>query len=59
MKDFNVSPIANLRQISEEGLTAFLEGERQRHHCDRCGGTVCIHNGKCYDCDDVESWREG
>ncbi len=59
MKNFKVSLIGNLRQILEEGLGAFLEGEEQRHRCGRCGGTVCVHNGKCYDCDAVESWRRG
>lgn len=59
MKNFQVSLIANLRHISEEGVTAFLEDERERHRCDRCGGTVCLHNGKCYDCDDVKTWRKG
>ncbi len=55
---YSVSLIENLRQISREGLPAFLRAERERYLCARCGGTVCIHNGKCYDCEPIESWRK-
>ncbi len=57
VKNFNVSLIANLQRISTEGVKAFLQEEKQRYQCSRCGGTICIHNGKCYDCDPIESWR--
>ncbi len=55
--NYNVSLIENLRQISRKGLPAFLQAERERYQCARCGGTVSIHNGKCYDCEPIERWR--
>ncbi len=57
VKTYNVSPIANLRYLAAEGGAAFLEDQKQRYRCGRCGGTLCVHNGKCYNCDRIESWR--
>ncbi len=56
-RDYNVSFIENLRHITQHGIKDFLETERLRHRCERCGGIVCIHNRKCYNCDHVETWR--
>ena len=57
--NYRVSLIDNLRQISGKGIIAFLEDQRERYRCRNCEGTVCIHNGKCYDCEIVEHWRKG
>ncbi len=56
--NYNVSLIANLRQIAAEGLHAFLVEQEAKYRCKNCGGPVCIHNGKCYDCETIESWRK-
>ncbi len=54
---YSLSLIENLKRIEEVGLSAFVTGEIARHRCDRCGGIICIHNGKCYDCEVIEHWR--
>ena len=54
---YQTSPIANLQVIQREGMAAFLESEAERYRCPRCEGLLCVHNGKCYKCDKVESWR--
>ncbi len=56
-KNYNYSPIENLRVIARDGMAAFLKKEKALHHCARCGGTICIHNKKCYTCDEIVSWR--
>jgi hypothetical protein len=47
---YNTSLIDNLLQIRREGLEKFLETEAEKHKCLVCGGTVSIHNNKCYNC---------
>jgi hypothetical protein len=54
---YDYSFIENLKIIREKGLDAFLEREREQWKCPNCGDVICIHNGKCYKCQTVESWR--
>ncbi len=54
---YQTSLIANLKEIQAKGVAAFLEAEQARYACPRCGGLTCVHNGKCYRCDEVGSWR--
>ena len=56
-RNYQASPIANLREIQAIGLDVFLQHQGERYSCPRCGGLVCLHNGKCYHCETVESWR--
>ena len=44
------SPMQNLRDIRELGMEAFLEREREKWTCEKCGGPICVHNGFCRDC---------
>ncbi len=55
-KNFNVSPIENLNNIKRDGIDKFLEHQEEKYKCSRCGGIICIHNKKCYDCNKVEIW---
>jgi hypothetical protein len=55
---YEYSPVANLRMIAKNGMDAFLKKERALHKCSRCGGIISIHNGKCYNCDEIVSWRK-
>ncbi len=50
MSRYNTSLIGNLLQIKQEGLERFLEKEAEKHKCPICGGTVSIHDRKCYGC---------
>ena len=54
---YNYSMIETLEAVSTEGIQVLLAAHRARYRCPRCGGVICIHNGKCYACDDVKSWR--
>jgi hypothetical protein len=56
-RNYNMSMIENLKAIKESGMEAFLKDQREKYQCPNCGGVICIHNGKCYDCQTVESWR--
>jgi hypothetical protein len=56
-KNYDASLIGNLREIKKVGVEGFLKGQRQLFECPRCKGTVSVHNGKCYDCDKIESWK--
>ena len=56
-KNYRASPIKNLLDIQERGMTAFLKGEAKKYSCEKCGGTRSLHNNKCYDCEVIESWR--
>ena len=56
-RNYNMSMIENLRQLAQEGMEAFLKDQREKYRCPNCGSVICIHNGKCYDCQTVESWR--
>lgn len=54
---YDMSMMENLRQIKEEGMEAFLAAQRAKYRCPRCGGVVCIHNGRCYECEPDKSRR--
>jgi hypothetical protein len=47
---YSVSAIENLQHIRDEGIASFLRTEEAKWRCPECGGTVCCHNGICYDC---------
>ena len=44
------SPMENVAFIRKEGMTAFLDRERTKWSCPSCGGTFCVHTGRCAAC---------
>jgi hypothetical protein len=48
---FKMSMIENLEFIGKHGMERFLEKERVKWRCLKCGGVICCHNGLCYRCD--------
>lgn len=48
---YRMSMVANLKDIRDRGIEAFLSQEQQKWQCARCGGTICCHNGLCFHCD--------
>jgi len=56
-KNYDMSMIDNLKKIKQSGIDAFLKNQRKKYECPRCGGVICVHNRKCYDCETIESWR--
>ena len=55
---YGMSLIENLNYIENNGLDQFLKRQRIKYKCSKCGDTICIHNKKCYTCDDIISWKE-
>jgi len=47
---YSTSLIDNLRDIQTKGLDGWLREEEIKWKCANCGGTVSIHDRKCYDC---------
>jgi len=50
-KRYRMNMVENLRYIKEHGLTKFLEAEKEKWKCHKCGKVICCHNGLCYSCD--------
>ena len=47
---YEMSMIENLEYIGENGVNKFIEREKTRWKCPKCGGVTCVHNKKCYTC---------
>ena len=47
---FHMSFIENLHFIKEQGITKFLERQREKWECPDCGKVICCHNGICFSC---------
>lgn len=47
---FGMSMIDNLKNIKENGMEKFLQEQEEKYKCPKCGGVICVHNGKCYSC---------
>jgi hypothetical protein len=45
-----MSMIDNLRYIQTRGIDQFLTNEQERWKCSICGGIICVHDKKCYTC---------
>jgi hypothetical protein len=52
---YGMSFIDNLEEIRRIGIAGFTEAQAERHRCPRCGGTVCVHDKRCYRCDPTGS----
>jgi len=52
---YGMSLIENLRYIQDHGTHRFLKNEQERWKCLTCGGTICVHNKKCYACDQTQA----
>ena len=56
-RDFGMSMIDNLVEIRENGLEKFLEKQHHKYACQQCGELTSVHNGKCFNCDEVKGWK--
>ena len=50
---FKMSMIDNLNFIKENGMKKFLKSQEEKYRCDECGGVICVHTDKCYECGNV------
>ena len=48
---YRLSMIENLESIKSNGMAEFLDNETEKWRCEKCGETICCHNGLCYHCD--------
>lgn len=47
---YGMSMVENLISIKKLGIKKFVENEKIRWECARCGGTICVHKGCCLSC---------
>jgi uncharacterized protein CbrC (UPF0167 family) len=47
---YGMSMVENLKLLKATGMDEFLKVQAERFRCLSCGGVVCVHDGKCYDC---------
>ncbi len=47
---FNMSMVANLEYIRDNGIKKFLQAQEERYTRHNCQGVICVHNGNCYPC---------
>jgi hypothetical protein len=47
---YNMSMIENLEHIKKLGIVKFIESEKRKWICPKCGGTICVHKGYCFSC---------
>jgi predicted RNA-binding Zn-ribbon protein involved in translation (DUF1610 family) len=47
---YAVNMIGNLKRIKEIGVARWLQEQKVFYICPQCGGEICIHDEKCYDC---------
>jgi hypothetical protein len=57
-KNYGISFVRNLLIIRARGPRALLTELRKEHSCPACGGWVSVHNGKCFACQPVNSWKD-
>jgi hypothetical protein len=48
---FRTSLIANLESMRKYGTPKFLEIQKEKWQCPKCGEVLCCHNGICFNCD--------
>jgi hypothetical protein len=47
---YHMSMLENLHLIQEKGIEPFLDGEKEKWRCPKCGGVISCHNGICFSC---------
>jgi len=47
---FRMSMLDNLEFIKKNGMEKFLNQQKEKYVCHECGGSICVHDGKCYSC---------
>ena len=47
---YGESPIQNLNRIKEQGLDLFIDIEKEKWKCNKCGKLLCVHREICLIC---------
>lgn len=48
---YGMSMIANLNEIKDNGMDAFLKHQAETYTCSSCQGLLCVHRSRCLTCD--------
>ncbi len=49
-RQYQLSPIDNLRQIQKLGVEGYIRSQKADFACPDCGDMICMHNQRCYNC---------
>jgi hypothetical protein len=56
-KNYNMSVVENLNFIRDHGMKKFVDDQSEKYRCPECGGTICVHTSRCYNCSVTEKTR--
>ncbi len=56
---YGMSMIANLTEIKDRGMEAFLADQAERYTCPSCGGLRCVHRPRCLNCGEEWDHNQG
>ena len=48
-KRYQASLIENSKFVQKHGLEKFMEQQKKKYACSKCGGIISIHDGECSD----------
>lgn len=51
--NYGMSMKDNLESIRRAGIEKFIKGQNEKYRCQKCGGLISVHNGKCFQCDTI------
>ncbi|PNV61016.1 hypothetical protein C0033_16370 [Clostridium sp. chh4-2] len=49
-KRYQASFMGNSEQVRQSGLETFMENQKERYTCLKCGGIISIHDRECSEC---------
>lgn len=49
-KRYRTSLVENSRFVCRYGLNAFMQAQKERYTCPKCGGVFSLHDGVCSEC---------
>jgi hypothetical protein len=52
---YGMSMLENLEFIKNNGIDAFIAQQEAKYKCPKCGGVICVHRKRCYNCNYIES----
>lgn len=58
-KRYHVSLVENSLAVRELGLGTFMERDRRRWTCVKCGGAFSLHDGICSECGEAAGAEDG
>ena len=47
---YQASLMENSEYVQQKGLEAFMEQQKEKYTCSKCGGIISIHDRECSEC---------